>query len=334
MWYGWIPILSDGDIPLVRGHPPRLGRRYSLDGTDDDGTMHVLYNSPTGAETISVDLEDGFIRLDGFRETKDRGNYTAINRLYRILKESYHLDVTHGPGGGLSVVKADSLEDAVFKTADMIVRNGESFLLNVGGVTDVATLRSIYIQSRGCVEYGLAFIQRYGDILGDAGRGYLERLTSLSRFIDTIYGTKRDEIQDELAYQNKTLSESMMKLSRNTERLSVAVIALTVVSAILSYVALIEGGGRDITWAVSVGVVVIGVFVAIVIGYELWRRGKDSEEPEDEEFRRSDGIGGPRTPSAADAAGGTVCDPFGSGRPCVGNGGEHLPAAAIPSATG
>lgn len=96
-----------------------------------------------------------------------------------------------------------------------------------GGIADVKTLRSLYLKSIGSAEYGLFYIERYKQPLGESLSEYRARLTSVSKFVDAIYGTRRDAIQDDLANQSKKMAES-------TEFFSSVVLTMTIGSMVMS----------------------------------------------------------------------------------------------------
>lgn len=235
MWYGWIPVLSEKEPGVIRGHPLRSTPRFRLYAyRDDPNSLYAEIDLKNGIHEISISIDNGFFVFNGLEDVVERQAALIIDSLYGLLKESYHVDITHSPGNGLPPVMADNPNEAIVLTADAVTQRCERFLFEVDGMVDVETLRSVYLESRGFVEYGISFVNHYETELEDLYFDYYERLMSLSRFMETIYETKRDAIQDDLTYQSKVLSESMMKLSKNTETLSVTVIAITVFSVIMT----------------------------------------------------------------------------------------------------
>lgn len=238
MWYGWIPILSDKEPAVLRGHPLEDTNMFTLCKRDDDDSIRVVYKAGSEFEkTVIVTVEDGFFKMEYPDNDSSEPKYVIMHLIYTLLKRSYHIDITHTADNGLTVVESDNMKSAVTGVADMIVDVCENFIFQAAGMDDVDTLRSLYLESSGSTKYGLSYIARYKKALGDCYSEYLERLTSVSYFIDAIYTTKRDAIQDDLAHQNRELSKSMKWMSEHTESLSVAVLAVTVVSVMMSCIA-------------------------------------------------------------------------------------------------
>ncbi len=229
MWYGWIPALNDHSPNIIRGHPLKGDNEYIIsESKSDDGSLHVTCVCKDNPHTdMTVKVVEGFFQIESSRKMDSKRAYVVAMKLYKLLKHSYHVDLTHAFNEGLDVVEADNVEDASVLIADMIIDDCEDFPLMAGGIADVKTLRSLYLKSIGSTEYGLAYIERYKLPLGDNLPEYRERLTSVSRFVDAIYATKRDAIQDDLANQSKKTSES-------TEFLSSVVLAMTIGSMIMS----------------------------------------------------------------------------------------------------
>ena len=229
MWYGWIPVINDHSPDVIRGHPLTGNDRYIIiEDESDDDSLHVAYvcrNDPR--MDLTVKIVNGFIQIESSKKMDQRRAYLIAVKLYRLLKSSYHVDLTHASNDGLGVVEADNVEDAAVLIADRIVKDCEDFPLMAGGIADMKTLRSLYLKSIGTAGYGISYIERYKQPLGRNLSEYRERITSVSRFIDAIYATKRDAIQDDLANQSKKISES-------TEFLSSVVLAMTIGSMIMS----------------------------------------------------------------------------------------------------
>lgn len=236
MWYGWIPILSEREPTILRGHPLESTDVFTLcEKAKDDDPLRVVYRAGSSSEkTVLVTIKNGFFQMECPDDKNSEFGYVILHLLYNLLKKSYHIDVTHSADNGLTIVEADDLVSAMTDVADMIVDVCENFIFQAAGMEDVDTLRSLYLESSGSAKYGLSYIERYKIELGNCYPEYLERLTSVSYFIDAIYATKRDAIQDDLAHQSRELSKSMKWMSEHTEFLSVAVLAVTVVSVMMT----------------------------------------------------------------------------------------------------
>ncbi len=274
MWYGWIPVLNNDKPSIIRGrHPVSTNRFIIHECREEEGFLRVSYrarNMPE--EDITVTIVDGFFQMDGLDRLEHMHASLVMNSLYTLLKESYHMDITHSYGDGLMTVEADTVDEACVLIADMIAESCEDFLLRAEGMLDVETLREAYLKSSGSVKYGLFYISRYKKTLGDEYSEYQERLTSISRFIDMIYGTRRDVIQDDLAYQSKEMSES-------TEYLSSVVLAMTIGSMIMSCSAFICDH-QSLGTATTSTIVSIAVAIpaSIIVYSYIKRRNRSRQE--------------------------------------------------------
>lgn len=278
MWYGWIPVLSEKEPGVIRGHPLRSTSKFKIYALHDDpNSLYAQIDVNDKLQTISISIENGFFVFKGLDDVVERQAILIIDSLYCLLKESYHVDITHSYENGLPPVRTDDPNEAIALTADAVTQRCERFLFEVDGMVDVETLRFVYLESRGFTEYGISFVNHYEKELGDLYFDYYERLLSLSRFMDTIYETKRDAIQDDLTYQNKVMSESMMRLSQNTEILSVTVMAITVFSVLMTYFSFVydhpELTVENIT---MVSIICLLGLVAVFLSYILWKRFRQS----------------------------------------------------------
>lgn len=274
MWYGWIPVLNSSILDVQRDRPIEASDRFVLLGKETDDPLRFQYIEEDGTKLeIRATVESGFLRMDGLEGMEPRRAYLIMQNLYILLKKSYHVDLTHSPDDGLTVVLADGVEEAAVLVMEKILDNCEDFPLRAGGVLDVETLRAMYLKSLGSIEYGKSFIENYAMELYSQQDRYLQRLTSVSKFIDAIYGTRRDAIQDEVAKQSK-------RLARSTERLSFVVMALTVSSIILSCSAFfcdhLEIGYGALCAIISVSVIA----PAMMIAYAYYHRNTASDRPD------------------------------------------------------
>lgn len=229
MWYGWIPVLSDHVPTVFHDRPLACNGPFiiSESGTEG-GPLRVTYHSGDGSEvSITVDIVQGFFRMDCSDKLSHRRAYPIIQNLYELLKRSYHADITHCDSPGLVAVEADSIKEASVRIANHLIRSSEDFLMEAGGLIDMGLTAFIYLKSRGAAEYGISYIERYKHLLEDSYPEYKERLTSVSRFIDVIYETKRNTIEDNVANQSQRVSESARSLSS-------IVLAMTIGSMIIS----------------------------------------------------------------------------------------------------
>ena len=229
MWYGWIPVLSKHSPAIIRGHPLTGNSKYLItEDSSGDDSLHVTYVCDDDRHMdMTVKNVEGFFEIDSCKKVDPRRAQVIVMNLYNLLKNSYHVDLTHDSEEGLNIVEADNVDDATVLIADRIVKDCENFPLRAAGIADMKTLRSLYLKSIGSAEYGLSYVERYKQPLGKDLSEYRERLTSVSKFVDAIYATKRDAIQDDLANQSKKTSES-------TEFLSSVVLAMTIGSMIMS----------------------------------------------------------------------------------------------------
>ncbi len=218
---------------MLHDRPLGSAGRYTLYQQDHD-TFHVRYLKNNVNEDIIVTIVNGFFQMDGLHGWEHKRAYPVMQKLYVLLKRSFHRDVTHVFGGGLSVVEADDLNTAMIPIADMMVYGCDLFLDEVNWMNDVMNLRILYLNGKGSAEYGLSFTERYKTALSDLHLEYCEHLTSVIHFIDAIYGTRCDVIQNEMAHLSHTTSVSMKELSEHTESLSIAVLTVTAVSVVLA----------------------------------------------------------------------------------------------------
>lgn len=275
MWYGWIPNLNCGNPAILHDRPLENAGRFSLH-RQDDGIIRVEYMAKDGTEDITVTIVEGFLQMDGLRGWEHGHAYPVMQNLYVLLRESFHKDVTHARGGGLSVVEADDMDAAITSVSDMMVNGCDLFLDEVDWMSDIMILRSLYLNGKGSAEYGLSYIERYREALLDLHPEYLERLTSVIRFIDAIYETRCDVIQNEMAHLSHDTSVSMKELSEHTETLSIAVLAMTAVSVMMACITFAceqqELGASTVAIVVSTA---IGIPILITAHSHL-RRGSGS----------------------------------------------------------
>ncbi len=234
MWYGWIPNLIRESPTILHDHPLGSTGEFILQHQESGNAIRVRYLEDDVTEEIAVTIVNGFFQMDGLNEWEHNRAYSVMQNLYVLLKKSFHRDVTHTAGGGLSVVEADDLNAAMIPIADMMTDNCDLFLDEVDWMNDVMNLRILYLNGKGSAEYGLSFTERYKTALSDLHLEYCEHLTSVIHFIDAIYGTRCDVIQNEMAHLSHTTSVSMKELSEHTESLSIAVLTVTAVSVVLA----------------------------------------------------------------------------------------------------
>lgn len=276
-WYGWIPTLTEKEPHVLMDNPLPTSTRY-FRFTLYDRDPKVFYADVTVRKehhTVDVAIHKGFIimRFEGMDERRQK---TVANLLFATLIGHYHVDVTHDSDNGLTPVNARNPEEASKRIVEQILSISEDFIYLARETESVDSLKRVYLNSLGMVEYGKAFIHMYENELGklivDECK---ERLESMSRFIDAIYGTVRDSIQDNLAHRSQEMSESMEKLSRGTETLSIAVLGLTWFSAVIALASLsmnYEDLATPSIWTVAAVAVIppIAIFIAHRIIRHYW----------------------------------------------------------------
>ena len=273
-WYGWIPTLTEKEPHVLMDHPIPESTRY-FQFTLHERDPKVFYADVTVKKvhyTIDIAIHKGFVVMM-FNGMDEGTQKTVANLLFATLIGHYHVDVTHDSDNGLTPVNARNPEEASQKIVEQILSISEDFIYLARETESVDSLKRVYLNSLGMVEYGKAFIHMYENELGKLiVEECKERLESMSRFIDAIYGTVRDSIQDNLAHRSQEMSESMENLSRNTETLSIAVLGLTWFSAVIALASL-SMNYEDITtpsiW--SVGAVAIVPPITIFIVHRIIR---------------------------------------------------------------
>lgn len=281
-WFGWIPVLTDGDVfSLIESEQFRRELDDSRIALNFYQYERRIPGPPdSNLYRISYSFNDGFIEMSMDDNETGIRDYVLVRDLYLRIKSKFHHDYTHSPRKGLLPVFAKNIDVAVRKVADDMIYRCELFMRDIDSISDVSTLKSIYLESRGLIEYGMYFVTRYSRNFGKHYRRYYERFQSISRFLSAFYETKRDTIQDDLAYQNQQLSESMEHLAHNTEFLSITVLGATAFSIIMSvagfyYDHLGLGTGE---YGAVFGIGGLSM-LAIVGGYLLIRRcRKDTDE--------------------------------------------------------
>lgn len=175
---------------MQRDRPIEASDKFILLGREEDNPLRFQYTEEDGTKVeIRATVESGFLRMDGLDGMEPRRAYLIMQNLYILLKKSYHVDLTHSPDDGLTVVQADKIAEAAVLVMEKILDNCEDFPLRAGGVLDVETLRAMYLKSLGSIEYGRSFVENHALELDFQQDRYLQRLTSVSKFIDAIYGT-------------------------------------------------------------------------------------------------------------------------------------------------
>lgn len=236
--YGWIPTLGSTEPHVLRGHPISSNARYSVSVESTSPLRMSVRTNYGGSEyRICVEKEHDFLRFVGLNSLEPRVRMHIVNDLFRHLKASFHVDITHDPLRGLPVIAASSMESAAVCIADQIVSRCERFVYDADNVQDVRTLRTMYLECSGFVEYGGSFMDLHTGMLGPLAQEFRDRLESISRFSDAIYSTRMDVIQDDLA-------ESADRMSRSTQTMSYGVLYLTWISAVFVVAAfMLDHGG-------------------------------------------------------------------------------------------
>ena len=182
------------------------------------------------------------------------------------------MDITHDKEKRLPPLKAKDCRDAAYAYASKILSVSEDFVTLSGSTSDVKVLKEVYLTRLGVVEYGKAFLHRYDKYLDPLTIADChERLESMSHFITAIYGTVRDSIQDNLAHRNQEMSESMEKLARSTETLSIGVLGLAWFSAAVSIASLSMDYNNTLPLWIVAAIAIIPP-VAFISAYWLRRR--------------------------------------------------------------
>jgi len=275
MWYGWIPVLSDHVPTVLHDRPLACCDPFILFESDSkDGSLKATYRSGDGSVVnIAINIVQGFFQMDCSDGLSHRRAYPIIQNLYDLLKRSYHADITHCDSPGLVAVEADSIKEASVRIANHLIRSNEDFLMEAGGLIDMGLTAFIYLKSRGAAEYGISYIERYKHLLEDSYPEYKERLTSVSRFIDAIYETKRNTIEDNAANQSQRVSESARSLSS-------IVLAMTIGSMIISCSAfLFDHQDLGSTTTVPIVSMAVAIPASIILYSYFVRRCSTSDCP-------------------------------------------------------
>lgn len=219
--------------------------------------------------SIDIAIYNGFIVMI-FDGMEDKIQKTVANQLFATLIGHYHVNVTHDSDNGLTPVKAKDSREAASLIVSQILSISEDFIFLTKETESVETLKGVYLTSLGMVEYGKAFVNVYVGELGQLVDECRERLESMSRFIDAIYGTVRDSIQDNLAHRSQIMSESTQSLSRGTVTLSMAVLGLTWFSSVISLASLsMDYQGLEIPsiWVVTAVATIPPIIILIGHGF-------------------------------------------------------------------
>ncbi len=239
-WFCWIPLLTDKEPHVLLDHPiPDSDKTFRFTGHHENPKSYYAHiDIDNTSYTIPIAIQEGFIVIS-FLNMDEKCQKNVVRDLFSALISSYHIDITHDKDHRLPPVKAKDLKDAVHVYLSKILSVSEDFIMFSSVTSNVELLKTVYISRLGIVEYGKAFLRRYKKYLDaltidDCN----ERLESISLFITAIYGTVRDSIQNNLAHRNQEMSESMEKLARSTETLSIGVLGLAWFSAAVSIASL------------------------------------------------------------------------------------------------
>lgn len=268
-WYGWIPSLTGKEPHVLMDHPiPESTTYFKFTKYEDDPKAFYADVNVKGINHIvSVAIHEGFIVIM-FDDLDEKYQKIVANELFSTLISYYHVDITHDNENRLAPVNAKGYKDAAYKYASRILAISEDFVTLSATTTDVEALKKVYLTRLGIVEYGKAFLKRYeNDLNPQTIEECKERLESMSRFIDAIYGTIRDSIQDNLAHRSQEMSESMERLARNTETLSIIVLGLSWFSAVVALASLsldYDGLSTPSIWAVAAAAITPPVVIFVI----------------------------------------------------------------------
>lgn len=104
-------FLSGREPAILRGHPLESTDVFTLCKKEKDGDpLRVIYRAGSTLEkTVLVTVEDGFFRIECPDKEDSEPGYVTMHLLYNLLKRSFHIDITHSSGNGLTIVEADDL---------------------------------------------------------------------------------------------------------------------------------------------------------------------------------------------------------------------------------
>ena len=188
----------------------------------------------------------------------DSGSDFVSGTIYSAVKSAYHFDVTH-KDSGLECVRASSIQQAV----DLIAMQFVKWIADDSSdrAKMITTDSAKFIQYQGYIKYGLAFIRRYKEVLSPhVHDSVLEILTQQEAFLEA-----------RVDHENV---DSSNRMSKNVERMTWVVLALTIASIVLAFSTLIESGyGPSTVPLLLIADVVCLGLVSLVI-YLLYRLSK------------------------------------------------------------
>ena len=223
-FWGWIPTLDPGydaePLPFVGNGQD--SRTVIIEDTLDSDGCFVSVGDRTGTRTVlRVDVVDNMV-------TFDCQDGTLSREVFRAVKRMFHMDRTHDTSAGIVCVQAEDRTTAV----RMILDQFGTFLRRGDEITEPNYMfsSSDYLRHRGMVDYGLSFIERYRDTIGETDyAAYREMLTSHGRYIGTRLDLQRGDRHDRHSEFSRGNGE--------------AVIALTLFSVVMAVHTLLSGHG-------------------------------------------------------------------------------------------
>ena len=236
---------------------------------------------------ISV-FETGMVKFviegcDGPKEMDEGQVRHMIRELYFTIKNLYHTDIHHpqdadvGPNclshgdENFSVVRADTLREAVDETFKMIIRKCESGLerysRNVSGVDGIIDM-SMYNILTGFLAFGRNFLNIFRDVLGNDYEKYSESLRSCSDSLRSM---------DHVMHNLKSMQTSKTAESINIRMMWLSIISISVGffagSIMLQAILDADVGVEIIQYSVIIAATVIGILcVLALLSPWIWAR--------------------------------------------------------------
>lgn len=273
--YVWIPTFSSSCPHVIHDITvPETFYGYELQWFKGPPDRYVVEDHdpehPENDFRIEVRFDDQFMVF----ESTDNVEYSVISDLHKFLKPLYHVDVLHNPNTGLVPFEAESLEDAVEDTAWEMVRYATNRIKGMDNTSDVSDLKEMYLECRGLIDYGLAFVNHYKEVLGESAEVFRNHLKTMSKYINVKYQTVRDDIADRLAYSSAEIAQDSARsaiaserISRTMQDLTAIVLCITVLTAILAIGTFVLDTGPEMGrafWVSLTAAIALPIIIAVI----------------------------------------------------------------------
>lgn len=270
VWYGWIPTVS----ATASKKPLKLTTGKFGDceiHQEGDGTYRADCQIGGRDVAIAMTVENGFLRFEvPLRDYEEEVSGT-VNGLYAKMNGHLRVRIIDGTDNGLKAIQTDSVNEAIQSVAERLVESHE-ICWRATKTADDSDRESAETMLRGFLEYGRAFLERYGDALEYANLD--ECLTSASRFIKAGYETGINNSSNEQTCRGKWTA----KLHINPDDFVTVVFLALSMFTILAFVWTFPYEYPDLTPTetakVYAGIVI--PFLAIVLAYLYWKCRQNS----------------------------------------------------------